>query len=83
MAKLKTGSSKAQQSKPALPSADARSYTHPEAQSLLRPDVGTQAQFPKPSAAFEAGEHGPIAVKVIHDQGNELLVVKNLSEAEA
>ena len=26
---------------------DAKSYTHPTAQSLLRPDVGTQAQFRK------------------------------------
>ena len=25
----------------------AQSYTHPEATSLLRPDVGTQAQFKK------------------------------------
>ncbi len=33
------------------------------------------------SAPFEAGEHGQIAVKVIDDRGNELLVTKNLSEA--
>jgi adenine-specific DNA-methyltransferase len=33
------------------------------------------------SAPFEPGEHGQIAVKVIDDRGNELLVVKNLSEA--
>ncbi|HYD49836.1 MAG TPA: DNA methyltransferase, partial [Terriglobales bacterium] len=33
------------------------------------------------SAPFEAGEHGQIAVKVIDDRGNELLVVKQLSEA--
>ena len=33
------------------------------------------------SAPFEAGEHGQIAVKVIDDRGNELLVVKKLSEA--
>ena len=30
------------------------------------------------SAPFEAGEHGQIAVKVIDDRGNELLVVKSL-----
>ena len=30
------------------------------------------------SAPFEAGEHGQIAVKVIDDRGNELLVVKKL-----
>lgn len=30
------------------------------------------------SAPFEAGEHGQIAIKVIDDRGNELLVVKSL-----
>jgi adenine-specific DNA-methyltransferase len=35
------------------------------------------------SAPFEAGEHGRIAVKVIDDRGNELLVVRSLSEATA
>lgn len=140
-----------------------QSYVHPEAESLLRPDVGTQAQFKlrKPSARyevelrgldvfdpatvesqsrkgddvpawlldtdynglcfhvcqaffprtaawddlkkslkgryddsvwdhlagttstpFEAGEHGQVAVKVIDDRGNELLVVRKLAEAE-
>lgn len=34
------------------------------------------------SAPFEAGEHGQVAVKVIDDRGNELLVVKNLVEAK-
>ena len=34
------------------------------------------------SAPFEAGEHGQIAVKVIDDRGNELLVVKALGEAQ-
>lgn len=34
------------------------------------------------SAPFEPGEHGQIAVKVIDDRGNELLVVKDLKEAE-
>ena len=33
------------------------------------------------SAPFEPGEHGQIAVKVIDDRGNELLVVKKLEEA--
>jgi adenine-specific DNA-methyltransferase len=33
------------------------------------------------SAPFEAGEHKQVAVKVIDDRGNELLVVRNLSEA--
>src|SRR5438034_10976438 len=33
------------------------------------------------SAPFEAGEHGQIAVKVIDQRGNELLVVKGLKEA--
>lgn len=35
------------------------------------------------SAPFEAGEHKQIAVKVIDDRGNELPVVKRLSEAES
>ena len=30
------------------------------------------------SAPFEAGEHRQIAVKVIDDRGNELMVVKDL-----
>jgi adenine-specific DNA-methyltransferase len=34
------------------------------------------------SEPFEAGEHKQIAVKVIDDRGNELLVVKSLAEAE-
>jgi adenine-specific DNA-methyltransferase len=34
------------------------------------------------SAPFEAGEHGQVAVKAIDDRGNELMVVKKLSEAE-
>jgi adenine-specific DNA-methyltransferase len=33
------------------------------------------------SAPFAAGDHGQIAVKVIDDRGNELLVVKSLKEA--
>jgi adenine-specific DNA-methyltransferase len=33
------------------------------------------------STPFEAGEHGQIAVKVIDDRGNELLVVKKLKGA--
>jgi adenine-specific DNA-methyltransferase len=32
------------------------------------------------SAPFELGEHGQIAVKVIDDRGNELLVVKNVGK---
>ena len=35
------------------------------------------------SEPFEGGARGQIAVKVIDDRGNELLVVKKLSEAEA
>jgi adenine-specific DNA-methyltransferase len=31
------------------------------------------------SAPFEAGERGQIAVKVIDDRGNELMVMKQLS----
>ena len=33
------------------------------------------------SELFGAGDHGQIAVKVIDDRGNELLVVKSLKEA--
>jgi adenine-specific DNA-methyltransferase len=33
------------------------------------------------SAPFVAGEHGQVAVKVIDDRGNELMVVQRLSEA--
>ncbi len=32
------------------------------------------------SAPFEAGEHGQVAVKVIDERGNELLIVKPMSE---
>jgi adenine-specific DNA-methyltransferase len=35
------------------------------------------------SEPFEGGEHGQIAVKVIDDRGNDLLVVRNLREAQA
>jgi adenine-specific DNA-methyltransferase len=34
------------------------------------------------SAPFEGNEHGQIAVKVIDDRGNELIIVKSLVEAE-
>jgi len=34
------------------------------------------------SAPFEEGEHREVAVKVIDDRGNELLVVKKLDEAQ-
>ena len=34
------------------------------------------------SAPFEAGEQGQVAVKVIDDRGNELMVVKSLGEAK-
>ena len=35
------------------------------------------------STPFQTGDHGQIAVKVVDDRGNELMVVKPLSEAEA
>lgn len=34
------------------------------------------------SAPFEVGEHGQIAVKAIDDRGNELMVVRSLSEVK-
>jgi len=33
------------------------------------------------SAPFEGGDQGQIAVKVIDDRGNELMLVKTLAEA--
>ena len=35
------------------------------------------------SAPVEAGDHGQVAVKVVDDRGNELLVVKSLRDATA
>jgi adenine-specific DNA-methyltransferase len=35
------------------------------------------------SAPFEVGEYGQVAIKVIDDRGNELLIVKSLSEAKS
>ena len=35
------------------------------------------------SAPFQAGEHGQVAVKVVDDRGNELMVIKPLPEAGA
>ena len=34
------------------------------------------------SAPFEVGEHGQVAVKVIDDRGNELLIVKSVKRGE-
>ena len=34
------------------------------------------------SAPFEIGEHGQVAIKVIDDRGNELLIVKSVKEAK-
>jgi adenine-specific DNA-methyltransferase len=34
------------------------------------------------SAPFELGEHGQVAIKVIDDRGNELLIVKSVKEAK-
>ena len=52
----------------------------------LRGEFG-ESVWPHPSgtvsAPFQAGEHSQIAVKVVDDRGNELMVVKSLSEAEA
>ena len=35
------------------------------------------------SEPFPAGEKGQVAVKVLDDRGNELMVVKKLEEAES
>jgi hypothetical protein len=37
--------------------------------------------LPERPVLLEAGENGQVAVKVIDDRGNELLVVQNLKEA--
>lgn len=77
----------------AAAASEAKSYTHPDASSPLRPDVGVQHRFKKKkppktyrydlrgtsSAPVEAGEQRQIAVKVIDERGNELLVVKALT----
>jgi adenine-specific DNA-methyltransferase len=34
------------------------------------------------SAPFEGGDQKQVAIKVIDDRGNELLIVKSLSEAK-
>jgi len=49
----------------------------------LRPerDAGLVGVTLATSAPFGAGEHGQVAVKVIDQRGNELLVVKSLKEA--
>ena len=31
---------------------------------------------------LESGEHGQVAIKVIDDRGNELLIVKSVKEAK-
>ena len=75
------------------PAGDVKGYAHDEATVLMRPDVGTQAQFRKKkppatyryanlagavSAPFEPGDERRIAVKVIDDRGNELMVDRKL-----
>jgi hypothetical protein len=62
----------------------AQSYLHPDADSPMRPEVGTQAQFKK-----KTREVGEALLKEIADcrlrlselRGNELRVVKGLKEA--
>ncbi len=66
----------------------AKSYGHPEASALLRPDIGMddsvwQHLSGTVSSPFQAGEHDQVAVKVVDDPGNELMVVKPFSEAGA
>jgi adenine-specific DNA-methyltransferase len=41
-----------------------------------------EVEQPVLNAPFSAGEHDRVAVKVLDDRGNELLVVKPLAEAE-
>jgi hypothetical protein len=48
--------------------------------AATRGGCGTSQWRPR-GAPFERGEHGQVAVKVIDDRGNELLVVRRLDEA--
>ena len=72
----------------ATKSAATRTYTHPEAQSLLRPDVGTQAyEYPdKWTNRMILGDSLVVMNSFLHYEGLggqvQLLVVKKLSEAE-
>jgi len=67
-------------------SRSAERYQHPESKLMLRPDVGTQPHFKwehlagTTSTPFEAGRQRQIAVKVIDDRGDEMVLVKKLSE---
>jgi adenine-specific DNA-methyltransferase len=61
----------------------AANDNHPGADLALRPDYDETVWdhlAGAVSAPFPAGHHKEIAVKVIDDRGNELLVVKKLEE---
>ena len=77
--------------KKSRPAPEAANDAHAESDLALRPQVGTQPPFKKRKPAQRYRCHsslspalewdGPIAVKAIDDQGNDLLMVKKL-EAE-
>lgn len=68
----------------------ARTYRHPEADSPLRPDVGTQPQFKKKKAPATYRYDSSLSPALTWDGQNParelgewLLVVKSLDEAGA
>ena len=63
---------------------EAKSYEHPEARSLLRPDVGTQAQFRKKKPPETYRYDSSLSPALDWDGGSaarELLVVKSVADA--
>ena len=77
----KPAARKPTRSKAALP-PETKVYEHPEARKGEFEDSIWEHLAGTKSEAFEAGEHGQIAVKVIDDRGNELVVVRKLDEVE-
>ncbi len=49
---------------------EARSYAHPEAEALLRPDVGTQAQFKKKKPTVQHRYDSSLAPELAWDGKN-------------
>ena len=74
MAKTSTRGRAGARNSSSTPGKGAESYVH-EQTAPMRPDVGAPGTK---SAPFEAGEHKQVAVKVIDDRGNELMVVRPL-----
>ena len=62
--------------------ARARDPTHDRALDRGRPQRLERHVLRRRQLPFAGGEHGQIAVKVIDDRGNELLVVRSLEETD-